>query len=222
MSNGQYPVTTVPERGIMITNSLIIKMAFAGVLVLTVSSCAQSDPTPTGSPSPTATQTQAQIDKEFIKIANDSCAKAQKENVVEGIINDAPARIIALARSNAYKDYSAVYIDSKGVTKVIYELELTVCQPGYLLSMQEEAHHDNSGDYEHHIKKNSATNYTWTQATYADEKTVLADTVFDVANGLMVKATSSRDSRTITYGPITTADMQALKDAVDAELERLE
>ena len=206
----------------MLNRSAMTKLGLASVLVLFITGCAQSKPAPTNSPSPTQTQTQAQIDAEFIKIANDSCAKAQKENVVEGIIDDAPARIIALARSNAYKDYSAIYIDNKGKAQVVYELELTVCGPGYLLSMQEEAHHDNSGDYEHHIKKNSATSYTWTQATYSEEGSVLADTVFEVADGLIVQSVSDRDARTMTYGPISDADMTIFKAAIDAELERLE
>jgi predicted O-methyltransferase YrrM len=197
-------------------------LVLVGALVLLITGCANAKPAPTGSPSPTATQTQAEIDAEFIKIAQDSCEKAQKENVVESIVDDAPARIIALARSNAYKNYSAVYIDSKGKAQVVYELELTVCGPGYLLSMQEEAHHDNSGDYEHHIKKNSATNYTWTQATYSETGSYLADTIFTVSDGLITKSVSERDSRTMTYGPIPAADMQIFKAAIDAELKRLE
>jgi len=202
--------------------SVATKLVSVGVLVLLITGCASSKPAPSGSPSPTATQTQAQIDAEFIKIANDSCAKAQKDNVVENLIDDSPAKIIALARSNAYKDYSAIYIDNKGKAQVVYELELTVCGPGYLLSMQEEAHHDNSGDYEHHIKKNSATSYTWTQATYSEEGSVLSDTVFEVADGLIVQSVSDRDSRSMTYGPISDADMTIFKAAIDAELERLE
>jgi hypothetical protein len=200
----------------MRSKSVITKLAFVGVLVLLITGCAKTEPTPI------ATQTQAEIDAEFIKIANDSCAKAQKENVVESIVDDAPAKIIALARSNAYKNYSAIYLDNKGVATVVYELELTVCGPGYLLSMQEEAHHDNSGDYEHHIKKNSDTSYTWTQATYSEEGSYLADTLFTVSNGLITQSVSDRDSRTMTYGAISDADMQTFKTAIDAELERLE
>ena len=206
----------------MRNKSVSTKLVLVGALVLLITGCANAKPAPTGSPSPTATQTQAEIDAEFIKIAQDSCEKAQKENVVESIVDDAPARIIALARSNAYKNYSAVYIDSKGKAQVVYELELTVCGPGYLLSMQEEAHHDNSGDYEHHIKKNSATNYTWTQATYSETGSYLADTIFTVSDGLITKSVSERDSRTMTYGPIPAADMQIFKAAIDAELKRLE
>jgi hypothetical protein len=206
----------------MRNKSVSTKLVLVGALVLLITGCANAKPAPTGSPSPTATQTQAEIDAEFIKIAQDSCEKAQKENVVESIVDDAPARIIALARSNAYKNYSAVYIDSKGKAQVVYELELTVCGPGYLLSMQEEAHHDNSGDYEHHIKKNSATNYTWTQATYSETGSYLADTIFTVYDGLITKSVSERDSRAMTYGPIPAADMQIFKAAIDAELKRLE
>jgi len=206
----------------MRNKSVSTKLVLVGALVLLITGCANAKTAPTGSPSPTATQTQAEIDAEFIKIAQDSCEKAQKENVVESIVDDAPARIIALARSNAYKNYSAVYIDSKGKAQVVYELELTVCGPGYLLSMQEEAHHDNSGDYEHHIKKNSATNYTWTQATYSETGSYLADTIFTVSDGLITKSVSERDSRTMTYGPIPAADMQIFKAAIDAELKRLE
>jgi len=206
----------------MQSKSVLIKLALVSLLVLLITGCTNSKPKPTGTPSPSQTQTQAEIDAEFIKIANDSCAKAQKENIVEELIDDAPAKIIALARSNAYKDYSAIYLDNKGVPTVVYELELTVCGPGYLLSMQEEANHDNSGDYEHHIKKNSATSYTWTQATYSEEGSYLADTIFEVADGVITQSVSDRDARKMVYGPISDADMQTFKAAIDAELERLE
>jgi hypothetical protein len=168
-------------------------------------------------------ESQAQIEADFIKIAKDSCAKAQKEDVIQRYTNDKPARIIALSRDHSYKDYSAVYFDNKDKAQVIYELELTVCGPSYLLSMQEEANHDNSGDYEHHIKRNDDGTYTWTQHVYGEDGGKLADTIFTVLNGVIVAADSEglRQDQTIEYGPVTGADLQALKDAVDAELERL-
>jgi hypothetical protein len=168
-------------------------------------------------------ETQAEIEADFIKIAKDSCAKAQKEDVIQRYTNDKPARVIALSRDHAYKDYSAIYFDNKDKAQVIYELELTVCGPSYLLSMQEEANHDNSGDYEHHIKRNDDGTYTWTQHVYGEDGGKLADTIFTVLNGVIVAADSEGlpQDQTIEYGPVTGADLQALKDAVDAELERL-
>ena len=197
-----------------------MKRIFLGlVLVSLLSGCATAKPTPT----PTHTKTQAQIQTEFLKIADDSCNKAQAEDIIERMTNDAPARVIVLARAHAYKNYSAIYVDNKGVAQVVYELELTVCGPSYLISMQKEANHDNSGDYEHHIKLNPEGTYSWTEHVPGEAVGVLSTTTFTVKHGLITasKADNSMFDRTFEYGPITGDDLQVLKDAVDAELVRI-
>jgi hypothetical protein len=198
-----------------------LKLLAISASIFLLAGCAASKPEPT--PTPTATQTQAEIEAEFYKIADDSCAKAQKENIVERFVNNEPEVIIALARENAYRDYSAIYIDNKGKVQVIYELELTVCWPGYLISMMEEAHHDNTGDYEHYVKKNADGTFTWTQSSYSEEGPKLKDTIYAAANGLFVKATpeDAVNTRSFEYGPLSDEEMQTFKDAIDAELERL-
>jgi hypothetical protein len=197
-----------------------MKRIFLGlVLVSLLSGCATAKPTPT----PTHTKTQAQIETEFLKIADDSCNKAQAEDIIERMTNDAPARVIVLARAHAYKNYSAIYVDNKGVAQVVYELELTVCGPSYLISMQKEAHHDNSGDYEHHIKLNPEGTYSWNEHVSGEAAGVLSTTTFTVKDGLITasKADNAMFDRTFQYGPITGDDLQVLKDAVDAELVRI-
>lgn len=195
---------------------LVLCLVLAGLL----SGCATAKPAPI----PTATKTQAQIEKEFLKIADDSCKRAQSDDVLERMTNDAPARIIVLSRDHAYKNYSAIYIDNKDVAQVIYELDLTVCGPSNLVSMQQEANHDNSGDYEHHIKLNSDGTYTWTEHVPGEAEGVMSSNIFSVKDGLIVesKADDSAYDRTIEYGPITGTDLQILKDAVDEESIRLE
>lgn len=199
-------------------------LAITGLL-LALAGCAPAEPEPTTTPTPTptVTQTQAEIEAEFYKIADDSCAKGQAEGLVERFINDVPSRIIALAKEDAYLDYSAIYIDNKGVAQVLYELETTACGPGYLISMMEEANHDNTGDYEHYVKKNNDGTFVWTQSRYSEDGPKLEDTIFEVADGLIVKAIPEdvKNTRSLEYGPVSDVDMQALKDAVDAELERL-
>ena len=208
------------------TTTTLKMLAISGALLL-LAGCASPAPTPTPtltpSPSPTITQTQAEIEEEFYKIADDSCAKGQKEGLVERFINDVPSRIIALAKEDAYLDYSAIYIDNKGVAQVLYELDTTACGPGYLISMMEEANHDNTGDYEHYVKKNEDGSFVWTQATYSEDGSKLQDTIFEVADGLIVKAIPEnvKNTRGLEYGPVSDVDMQALKDAVDAELESM-
>ena len=186
-------------------------------LVSVLSGCTSAKPTPIH------TKTQAQIETEFLKIADDSCNKAQAEDIIERMTNDVPARIIVLARDHAYKNYSAIYVDNKGVAQVIYELELTVCGPSHLISMQKEAHHDNSGDYEHHIKENPEGTYSWNEHVPGEAVGVLSATTFSVKDGLITasKADDSKYDRTFEYGPITGVDLQTLKDAVDAELIRI-
>ncbi len=203
--------------------STTVKLFAVPVLLLTLSGCAVTEPEPTATPTPTNTQTQAEIEEEFYKIAADSCAKGQQEGLVERFVNSVPSRIIALAKEDAYFDYSAIYIDEAGTAQVLYELETTACGPGYLLSMMEEANHDNTGDYEHYVKKNADGTFVWTQSTYFEEGSRLTDTIFEVSDGLLVKATPEnvKNTRSFEYGPVSDTDMQALKDAVDKELERL-
>lgn len=185
------------------------KALLAAVLVLSLAGCSNPTPTPTVKP----TKTQAQIETEFLKIADDSCNKAQKDDVIESVGDG--SKIIALAKDHAIKDYSAVYVDAKGVSQIIYELDLVVCGPSYLISMQKEAHHDNSGDYEHHIKLNKDGTYTWTQHSYGNPGQ-LDETIFTAANGLITHAKTPDFDYTITYGPATAADIAILQAAVDA------
>ena len=190
---------------------------FVGLaLVVLLSGCSAQANKP--SPSPTETKTQAQIEKEFLQIADDSCAKAQSENIIEEVADG--SRIISLARANAYKDYSAVYIDADGKTQVIYEMELSVCGPGYLISMMEEAGQGNAGDYKHSIKLNDDGTYTWSQRVWGEEN-VMQDTVFTVENGIITSADGDVYDYTFKYGPISDADMAIFMEAIDAELERL-
>ena len=206
----------------MRTTDTLKIFAVAGLLV-SLAGCAPAKPTPTATPTPTITQTQAEIEAEFYKIAEDSCAKGQAEGLVERFINDVPSRIIALSKDDAYLDYSAIFIDNKGVVQVLYELETTACGPGYLISMMEEANQGNTGDYEHYVKKNEDGTFVWTQATYTEEGSKLKDTIFEVSDGLLVKATPEdvKNTRALEYGPVSDVDMQALKDAVDAEIESM-
>lgn len=186
-------------------------------LVAALSGCATAKPTPVH------TKTQAEIETEFLKIADDSCNKAQAEDVIERMTNDVPARVVVLSRDHAYRNYSAIYIDNKDIAQVIYELELTVCGPSHLISMQNEAHHDNSGDYEHHIKLNPEGSYSWNQHVPGEAVGVLSTTTFTVKSGLITasKEDDSKYDKSFEYGPITGSDLQTLKDAVDAEIIRI-
>ena len=202
-----------------------LKVLAIGTSIFVLAGCAASTPEPTATPkpTPTVTQTQAEIEAEFYKIAEDSCAKGQEEGLVERFINNVPSRIIALSKDDAYMDYSAIYIDDQGAAQVLYELETTACDPGYLISMMEEANQGNTGDYEHYVKKNADGTFVWTKSTYFEEGSRLADTIFEAKDGLLVKATPEdvKNTRQLEYGPVSDEDMQALKDAVDKELERL-
>jgi hypothetical protein len=200
------------------------KVLAVAAMTLLVAGCSSSNPEPTATPTPTETKTQAQIEKDFLKIADDSCNRAQKDDVLERMTNNVPERVIVLSRDHAYRDYSAVYVNNKGEAQVIYELELTVCAPSYLISMQEEAGHDNSGDYEYHIKLNEDGTYSWSEHIPGEAEGVLSTNIFTVEDGYIV-ASKDEDpayDRTIEYGPITGEDLQVLKDAVDAELAYLE
>ncbi len=190
-------------------------------IALAITGCASQSSAPT--PTPTKSKTEAEIEKDFLKIADDSCNKAQTENIIEEVADG--SRIISLAKANAYKDYSAVYIDAQGKAQVIYEMELTVCGPGYLISMQKEANHDNSGEYEHHVKLNKDGTYTWTQYAYGsgdtNSKENFDTTLFTVEDGIITAADTKAYDYTFQYGAISSADMEVFKKTIDAELERI-
>ena len=194
------------------------KYLLAAVLIFALAGCANQSSNPTPSPDPTKTKTQTEIDTEFLKIAYDSCAKAQNENIVESM--DDGSKTIVLAKKNAYKDYSAVYLDAAGKAQVIYEMELLVCQPGYLISMMKEANHDNSGDYEHHVKLNQDGTYTWSQHAYGTDNQ-FDETTFVVSNGIITAGSTKDYNYTFLYGDISDSDMQVFKKAIDDELIRL-
>ena len=171
----------------------------------------------------TPIKSQTIIEAEFLKIAEDSCRRAQKNDILEKLTNDAPSRVLVLAKKHAYKNYSAIWIDNKNVPTVIYEYELSVCGPSYLVSMQKEANHDNSGDYEHSIKLNEDGTYTWTQHVPFEAAGVLESNVFTVKAGYFTSAKAENPAydRAFEYGPITGSDLQLLQDSVDAELIRI-
>jgi hypothetical protein len=171
----------------------------------------------------TSTKSQTIVEAEFLKIAEDSCKRAQKHDILEKLTNDAPSRVLVLAKKHAYKNYSAIWIDNKNVATVIYEYELSVCGPSYLVSMQKEANHDNSGDYEHSIKLNDDGTYTWTQHVPFEAAGVLESSVFTVKDGhfASTKAENPAYDRAFEYGPITGSDLQLLQNSVDAELIRI-
>jgi hypothetical protein len=89
--------------------------------------------------------------------------------------------------------------------------------------MQNEAHHDNSGDYEHHIKLNPEGSYSWNQHVPGEAVGVPSTTTFTVKSGLITasKEDDSKYDKSFEYGPITGSDLQTLKDAVDAEIIRI-
>lgn len=194
------------------------RIAALFVLVLTLAGCSTPKASPTNSPSPTETKTEAQILDEFLKIAEDSCAKAQTENIVETVADG--SKIIVLAKDNAYKDYSAVYIDPQGKTQVIYEMELSVCAPGYLISMMEEAGKKNEGDYEHGVKLNDDGTYTWKQKSFYEGES-FEETKYTVVDGIITAAKTSAYDYSFAYGAVAEADMNVFKKAIDDEIERL-
>ncbi|MEY2815954.1 MAG: hypothetical protein RJA78_530 [Actinomycetota bacterium] len=186
------------------------------VMTLVVSACSSSEPA--------ATKTQAQIEKEFLKIAEDSCARAQKDDVLERMTNNVPERIIVLSKDRAYRDYSAVYVNNRDEAEVIYELELTVCGPSYHLSMRDEYGGADAEGFAYKIQLNEDGTYSWSQQVPGEAEGVLYTNVFTVEDGYIVESTTDDPAydRTIEYGPITGEDLEVLKKAVDEELAYLE
>jgi hypothetical protein len=204
-----------------------LKLAsFSSLVVLALAGCAGQAPAPTktpiasatstpsasATPSPTlpAAMTPAEAKAAYRAIAKSSCNKAQAEGVVE---TDGDYTIVMVNKNDAYKDYSAAYLQG-GKYVLVWEISgLASCSDWYTLSMAEEAGQEAAIDVVFNTTDSSFT------ATQDLGEFGISNIKYTVANGLIATSTNLDPKHpatvTVRYGNITEDDRKIIITAVD-------
>jgi hypothetical protein len=192
-------------------------LVLSGLLAggLTACSTPQPNPTPSATSTPTPTKpaamTPAEAKLAFSKIAKDSCFEAQKLGVVE---SSEGFKVVSLNKDDAYKDFSAAYLEYPSNYGLIWELDaITACADYYTFSMSEEA--GKEADIAVTFDPNDSTYTTFEdfgEFGTSNYKFTIVDGKFATAENLDPK---NARFTTIRYGSITDEDRAVVKTAVD-------
>lgn len=192
---------------------MVSALVISGILAGSLASCSTPQPNPT--PAPTATKpapmTKAEAKLAFSKIAKDSCFEAQKFGVVE---SSEGFKVVSLNKDEAYKDFSAAYLEYPSNYGLIWELDaITACADYYTFSMAEEA--GKEADIDVTFDANDSTYTTFEdfgEFGFSNYKFTIAGGKFATAENLDPK---NAGLTTIRYGSITDEDRSVVKTAVD-------
>lgn len=197
-------------------------LALTGMLVASLAACSTPapSPSPSASSTPSATKpaamTPAEAKSAFAVIAKDSCFEAQKLGVVE---SSEDFIVVALNKDEAYKDYSAAYLEYPSTYGLIWELDaITACADYYTFSMAEEAGQE--ADIDVTFDENDSTFTTFEdfgEYGTSEYKFTIVDGKFATAENLDPK---NERLITIRYGSITADDRAVVETAVEEFLAK--
>jgi hypothetical protein len=204
-----------------------VALATVGLLpALLLAGCASSSPTgtPSESPEPSTSPTSTiiaepvDITEAFREIAHASCDKANAEGVVESGW-DGTQKAILVPDSEAYQDYSAVFVGENGVPALIRETDsFASCNASNTYSLAEEAGQEAEID----LTFNEADGTYQTTLDQGPDQDVPFVATYIVSNGLIVQQHIDADwgetTIEITYGMPSEDDIAFLRTAVDAFL----
>jgi hypothetical protein len=197
-------------------------LVIAGMLVASLTACSapQPNPTPSASSPPTATKpapmTPAEAKLAFSKIAKESCFEAQALGVVE---SSEDFIVVALNKDEAYKDYSAAYLEYPSTYGLIWELDaITACADYYTFSMAEEAGQEAAIDVTFDENDSTFTTFEdFGEFGTSEYKFTIVDGKFATAENLDPK---NERLITIRYGSITADDRAVVETAVEEFLAK--
>jgi hypothetical protein len=207
----------------------LVAVATVGLLpALLLAGCASSSPTgtpsesPEPSTSPTSTTIAEPVDvtEAFREIAYASCDKANAEGVVEsGWDGDLTQKAILVPDSEAYQDFSAVFVAENGVLALIWETDsFASCNASNTYSLAEEAGQEAAID----LTFNEADGTYQTTLDQGPDQEAPFVATYTVSNGLIVQQHIDADwgetTIEITYGMPSDEDIAYLRTAVDAFL----
>ena len=122
-------------------------------------------------------------------------------------------RVIVIPKEDAYREFSGAFTDEAGKPEVMYEADLFSCMPSNFISMNEEFG-DSENPAEYQITQLTESSYQWFQ-DYGDGFDLTVE--YFVEDDFFTKVKTNSQFVVIDYGPVSDADMQLLKTAVDAE-----
>ena len=207
----------------------LVALATVGLLpALLLAGCASPSPTetPSLSPDPSASPTSTIIAEPvdatdaFREIAHASCDKANAEGVVEsGWDGDLTQKAILVPDSEAYQDYSAVFVGENGVLALIWETDsFASCNASNTYLLAEEAGQEAAFD----LTFNEADGTYQTTLDQGPDQEAPFVATYTVSNGLIVQQHIDADwgetTIEITYGMPSEEDIAFLQTAVDAFL----
>jgi hypothetical protein len=192
---------------------------------LLLAGCASSSPTgtPSSSPDPSSSPTSTivaqpvDVTEAFREIAHASCDKANAEGVVESGWGGTQKAIL-VPDSEAYQDYSAVFVGENGVPALIWETDsFAACNASNAYSLAEEAGQE----------ADLGLTFNEVDGTYQtildqgpDQDPFVA--TYIVSNGLIVEQHIDADwgetTVEVTYGIPSDDDISMLQLAVDTFL----
>jgi len=205
----------------------LVALATVGLLpALLLAGCASSSPTgtPSESPEPSTSPTSTiiaepvDITEAFREIAHASCDKANAEGVVESGW-DGTQKAILVPDSEAYQDYSAVFVGENGVLALIWESDsFASCNASNAYSLAEEA----GQEVDFGLTFNEADGTYQTTLDQGPDQEAPFVATYTVSNGLIVQQYIDADwgetTIEITYGMPSEDDIAFLRTAVDAFL----
>jgi hypothetical protein len=192
---------------------IVSALVMSGMLSWGLASCSAPQPNPT--PTPTATKpapmTKAEAKLAFSKIAKDSCFEAQKLGVVE---SSEGFKVVSLNKDEAYKDFSAAYLEYPSNYGLIWELDaITACADYYTFSMAEEAGKEADIDVTFDVNDSTYTTFEdFGEFGFSNYKFTILNGKFATAENLDPK---NARLTTIRYGSISDEDRAVVKTAVD-------
>ncbi len=197
-------------------------LVVAGMLVTSLAACTAPapGPSPRASSTPTATKpaamTPAEAKAAFAVIAKDSCFEAQKLGVVE---SSEDFIVVSLNKDEAYKDYSAAYLEYPSTFGLIWELTaITACADYYTFSMAEEAGKEAEIDVTFDETDSTFTTFEdFGEFGTSNYKFTIVDGKFATAESLDPK---NERFITIRYGSITADDRAVVETAVEEFLAK--
>ena len=200
--------------------SLVVALALTGCATDVPTPTSSATPPPTSSPQPTSIVAPADVTAAFREIAYASCDKANAEGVVEsGWDGDLTQKAILVPDSEAYKDYSAVFVAENGVLALIWETDsFASCNASNAYSLAEEAGQEAAID----LTFNEADGTYQTTLDQGPDQEAPFVATYTVSNGLIVQQHIDADwgeaTIEITYGMPSDEDIAYLRTAVDAFL----
>ncbi|MSX40219.1 MAG: hypothetical protein F2785_04715 [Actinobacteria bacterium] len=214
--------------GLMPRKALVALVTVGFLPGLLLAGCASSSPTgtpsdsqePTSSPTSTTIAEPVDVTEAFREIAYASCDKANAEGVVEsGWDGDPNQKTILVPDSEAYQDFSAVFVGENGVLALIWETDsFASCNASNVYSLAEEAGQEAAID----LTFNEADGTYQTILDQAPDQEAPFVATYTVSNGLIVQQHIDADwgeaTIEITYGMPSDDDIAFLRKAVDAFL----